>query len=248
MGTTEKYRLLATLVRGFFEAYASGIVDCHIKEPRDKFLPQNIKRLMVEHYERIADVFHDTLFYPIAVMNYDYEKVEEIVRKAGQRLSTMQELMKTICATKEMHEAMIAEYKRNFELLLSGRYSTIPEQLKNYTRQEGVADTISTDIAIILTVRTVMTAYARGVRSGGTGKVTLHQPTLFRLLFDSITVLLCDAPFAVSEVDARSGLGGLFMKVCRSQHNFDVMTTEMERTYTDLVKNEGIIAYDDKSN
>lgn len=247
MEKIDKYKLMATLVRGFFGGYASGIIDCHVTDPKEKFMPQTIKKVMLEHYETIADMFHNTLFFSIAVMNFDYEDVHKIVVEASGKGTTMIDLVKIVCATEGLHQAMVAEYKRNFELLLGGHYASVPEHFKSYTRNDGEPDWIDTDKAIRIAVRTVMTAYARGIRNGGTGKASLHQPTLFRLLLDAMTTLLCDSPLSGRDAD-RGGLNGLFMKACHSKHNIDVMTDEMELTYNELVETEGIIANDDRAN
>lgn len=247
MDKSDKYRLLATLVRGFFEAFTSGVIDCHVKETRDKFAPQTIKRVMLNHYEHIADIFHDTLLSPIAMMNFDYDDVEKIVRKAASDNLSVMQLVKLLCATDEMHQVMVREYKRNFELLLSGHYFSVAELIKDYAHSQGDAGTVPTDKAIQLVVRTVMTAYARGIRCGGTGKTTLHQPTVYRLMIDSMTALLVDDALTVGKADTGDGIGGLFLKACRNRHNLDVMTETMDQVYGDLVKNEGIIANDDRA-
>lgn len=248
METVDKYKLLAALVRAFFEGYTSGVIDCHVKEMREKFDPRTIKRVMVDHYERIADMFHQIIYYPLAAMNLTYDEAVEMVGKAEKNRWTVEELIKHACVTDEMYKAMIAEYKRNFSLLLCGQYSTIPDHLENYTRQKGTADTIDSDMAIGFTVRTVMTAYARGIRNGGTRKATLHQATVFRLIMNAMTTLMCDKPIAMNEREMRTGLEGLLLKACGSQHNLEVMMHEMDSTYADLVKDEGIIAQDDQAN
>ena len=63
MEKTEKYKLLGVLIRGFFEAFASGIIDSEVQDAKEKFLPKTVKRVMLDHYEQISEAFHDTLFY-----------------------------------------------------------------------------------------------------------------------------------------------------------------------------------------
>lgn len=248
MEAIDKYKLLATLVRGFFEAFTSGIIDCHVTDPREKYRPQTIKRVMLEHYGKVADVFHDTLFYPIAAINFDYDEVEAIVRAASDNHSTMYDIVKKVCADEQFYHAMIEEYKRNFGLLLTGHYSSVADHMRNYTHGDACTGTVDSDKAISLVTRTVMTAYAKGILQGGTGKTSLHQPTLLRLLLDSMTTLLHDRPLSMADGSNNNGVGGLFAKACRSAHNVDVMTDEMERTYDELVREEGIKAQDDKAN
>lgn len=248
MDSIDKYRLLATLVRGVFAAYPAGIIDCHVSDPREKFQPQTVKRLMLDHYGDVNGVFNNAMLVPIAVINFDYEEVSRIIHDACERQMPVMDFFKAICVDDEFYQAFKAEYKRNFNLLLAGRYSSIREHLNDYTRCKGKSKAVDGDTAIRLVVSTVMAAYADGVRGGGTGKVSLHQPTVFRLLADSITALLHDKPLSFSQSDMRSGAGGILLKACRTPHNLEVMMAEMDNTYAELVKHCGIIANDDTAN
>ena len=51
MDKIDKYKVVAALVRSFFEAFSSGIVDCHIKTEADRFRPLSVKKAMLNHYE-----------------------------------------------------------------------------------------------------------------------------------------------------------------------------------------------------
>ena len=236
---TDKYKLLAALVRSFFESFSSGIIDnCHIEKAEDRNSAQTVKKLMLEHYEHIAPVFFDTLFFPLAAMNFEYADIERVVREAQQRGDDMMALVKTACASDAMYEAMVAEYKRNFSNLLAGRYATTADHLISYTRGDGAdAEDIDTDRAIELTVRVVMYAYARGLRRGTEGRKAVRQASLFRLLIDAMNVLLLDEAVQFEDDDE---LAAMFLKVCLNEHNFTVMTSEMDRTFDELVRKEGI--------
>lgn len=248
MEKIEKYRVLAVLVRGIFEGYTAGVVDCHEKEQEEKLRPQNIKRLMVERYEKISEEFHSLIFFPLAVLNFTNVEAEQIVRKAQQEKWTVGELIKAICATEEMFNAMATEYKRNFSLLLDGNYQSVPDLWRDHTRQSGEAEMVGIDVAIRLIVRAVMKAYARGIIAGGTGKVTLHQPTLFRLLIEAMMCLLETKPMPLSSISKGVSVMTLIQRACKTQHNVQLMLREMENTYAELAKDEGIIARDDTAN
>ena len=228
---TDKYKLLAALVRSFFESFSSGIIDnSHIEKAEDRNSAQTVKKLMLEHYEHIAPVFFDTLFFPLAAMNFEYADIERVVREAQQRGDDMMALVKTACASDAMYEAMVAEYKRNFSNLLAGRYATTADHLISYTHGDGAdAEGIDTDRAIELTVRVVMYAYARGLRRGTEGRKSVRQASLFRLLLDEAV-----------QFEDNDGLAAMFLKVCLNEHNFTVMTSEMDRTFDELVRKEGI--------
>lgn len=236
----DKYKLLAALVRSFFDAFSSGIVDNSEVQDAERRLPKNVKQSMLEHYEHIAPVFFDTMFFPLAAMNFEYEDIERVVRESQQRGDDMMSLVKTACASQQLYDAMVAEYKRNFTSLLGGRCAAVADHLNNYTRQSGeTLKGVDSDRAIELVVRVVMYAYARGLRqSAKQTKQSLRQTTLFRLLLDAMNVLLLEE--AADFSGCGEDLAQMFHLVCLNEHNFTVMTAEMDRTYDELVRKEGI--------
>ena len=63
----------------------------------------------------------------------------------------------------------------------------------------------------------------------------LRGATLFRLMLDAMNILLLDEAVDFADAEA-ADLASLFLKVCQTQHNFTVMTDEMDRTYSELMK------------
>ena len=262
----DKYKVQAALVRSFFDAFSHGVIESQVEDPKEKTTPQSVKKLMLEHYEHIAPAFFDTMFFPLAAMNYKYEDIAALAREAQQRGDDMMALVRTACGDEAYYNAMVEEYKRNFSMLLAGRYLSNADHLKGYVRK-AEAETeasVDSDRAIELTVRVVMFAYVRGLRQTGEsarfgrsvhlGQVhplgedarsdqsvhlrqvhPLRGATLFRLMLDAMNILLLDEAVDFADAEA-ADLASLFLKVCQTQHNFTVMTDEMDRTYSELMK------------
>ena len=262
----DKYKVQAALVRSFFDAFSHGVIESQVEDPKEKTTPQSVKKLMLEHYEHIAPAFFDTMFFPLAAMNYKYEDIAALAREAQQRGDDMMALVRTACGYEAYYNAMVEEYKRNFSMLLAGRYLSNADHLEGYVRK-AEAETeasVDSDRAIELTVRVVMFAYVRGLRQTGEsarfdrsvhlGQVhplvedarsdqsvhlrqvhPLRGATLFRLMLDAMNILLLDEAVDFADAEA-ADLASLFLKVCQTQHNFTVMTDEMDRTYSELMK------------
>ena len=262
----DKYKVQAALVRSFFDAFSHGVIDSQVEDPKEKTTPQSVKKLMLEHYEHIAPAFFDTMFFPLAAMNYKYEDIAALAREAQQCGDDMMALVRTACGDEAYYNAMVEEYKRNFSMLLAGRYLSNADHLEGYVRK-AEAETeasVDSDRAIELTVRVVMFAYVRGLRQTGEdarsdrsvhlgqvhplgedarsdrsvhlGQVhPLRGATLFRLMLDAMNILLLDEAVDFADAEA-ADLASLFLKVCQTQHNFTVMTDEMDRTYSELMK------------
>ena len=262
----DKYKVQAALVRSFFDAFSHGVIDSQVEDPKEKTTPQSVKKLMLEHYEHIAPAFFDTMFFPLAAMNYKYEDIAALAREAQQRGDDMMALVRTACGDEAYYNAMVEEYKRNFSMLLAGRYLSNADHLEGYVRkaEDETEALVDSDRAIELTVRVVMFAYVRGLRQTGEDarsdqsvhlrqvhplgedarsdrSVHLRQvhplrgATLFRLMLDAMNILLLDEAVDFADAEA-ADLASLFLKVCQTQHNFTVMTDEMDRTYSELMK------------
>lgn len=235
-------------MRSFFDAFSHGVIESQVEDRKEKTTPQSVKKLMLEHYEHIAPAFFDTMFFPLAAMNYKYEDIAALAREAQQRGDDMMALVRTACGDEAYYNAMVEEYKRNFSMLLAGKYLSNADHLEGYVRK-AEAETeasVDSDRAIELTVRVVMFAYVRGLSQTGEGARfdrsahlrqvhPLRGATLFRLMLDAMNVLLLDEAVDFADVE-EADLASLFLKVCQTQHNFTVMTNEMDRTYSELMK------------
>lgn len=261
----DKYKVQAALVRSFFDAFSHGVIESQVEDPKEKTTPQSVKKLMLEHYEHIAPAFFDTMFFPLAAMNYKYEDIAALAREAQQRGDDMMALVRTACGNEAYYNAMVEEYKRNFSMLLAGRYLSNADHLEGYVRkaEDETEASVDSDRAIELTVRVVKFAYVRGLRQTGESarfdrsvhlgqvhplgedarsdrsvhlrQVQPNQATLFRLMLDAMNILLLDEAVDFADAEA-ADLASLFLKVCQTQHNFTVMTDEMDRTYSELMK------------
>lgn len=235
-------------MRSFFDAFSHGVIESQVEDRKEKTTPQSVKKLMLEHYEHIAPAFFDTMFFPLAAMNYKYEDIAALAREAQQRGDDMMALVRTACGDEAYYNAMVEEYKRNFSMLLAGKHLSNADHLECYVRKakEETEASVDSDRAIELTVRVVMFAYVRGLRQTGEsarfdksvhlGQVhPLRGATLFRLMLDAMNILLLDKAVDFADAEA-ADLASLFLKVCQTQHNFTVMTDEMDRTYSELMK------------
>lgn len=224
-------------MRSFFDAFSHGVIESQVEDRNEKTTPQSVKKLMLEHYEHIAPAFFDIMFFPLAAMNYKYEEIAALAREAQQRGDDMMALVRTACGNEAYYNAMVEEYKRNFSMLLAGKYLSNADHLEGYVRK-AEAETeasVDSDRAIELTVRVVMFAYVRGLRQTKKDGKQPNQATLFRLMLDAMNILLLDEAVDFADAEA-ADLASLFLKVCQTQHNFTVMTDEMDRTYSELMK------------
>ena len=230
MEQTDKYKVLAVLVRGFFEGFTSGILDGQRVGRSVKNDPKTVKKFMLNHYESIAPEFHDLLFYPIATMNFDCESITARLEAVRGTKPTMEQLLKMACSDDAMHQAVVAEYCRNFGCLLEGRLPTEQEHIDNYTRGGGQQAQTDVKTAIQSVVKTAVRAYMRGLKRSGNGQVMPDKVSVVRLLINTMNLLMNDSPIETFASQAQT-LDEVMLKACGSERNVSIMAEAMSVAY-----------------
>lgn len=162
MQQIRKDRVLAAMVKAFFQYFVTGIIESQSKcDIQERFEPRNVKQVMLNNYEQVSRYYNKEAFYLIFRMNYEVENMEQVLRDFVTSSTTEMDLVRLACRTNQFYATMVNEYKRNFELLLCGRLATSEEHEQNYTRCEqlGVMDL---DIAQSLVNKMAANAYAHG--------------------------------------------------------------------------------------
>lgn len=138
------YQAVAAFVRGFFEAYARGIIDATIEgnDFSKKNDPKQIKQMMLEHYGEVNQYFFDIMFSTLVRLNYKTaEEANERMKKNFDSMKqadptfepTMLDYLRIACKSNQLYKAMESEYKRNFTWLLQGKFTTLEEHVRDYT-------------------------------------------------------------------------------------------------------------------
>ena len=229
-----KYRALAVFVRGFFEAFATGILDDAYPDADrgQKTMPKYVKEAMLEYYGHVGEQFFNQMFYAVAQLTY--ADADEAVAKVREQCSDdagIPEYMRVACADEAMYAAMIGEYKRNFEGLLSGSLPSVEAHIKSYQRGEGDAVAASAQVVRLL-VRLVIRSYVGGLRLSEKGQHRINQVSLVRILADNLCLLVHDRAISGDF----STLDELLTYVCGGNDCFAVMSEEMNNTLADLLE------------
>ena len=154
--------VIAATVRAFFKYFVTGLLEAQTDvDIQERFEPKNIKRTMLNHYERISKLFNQEAFYAISRMNYEADEIEPLLKNFVTEATTDMDLVRFACKTDEFHHTLVAEYKRNFINLLDGRIETQDEHVNSYTRCPGIGE-MDTDTAENIVNRMSSRAYELG--------------------------------------------------------------------------------------
>lgn len=160
--------VLAAVVRSFFKYFVTGILEEQTgTDIQNRFEPINIKKTMLNHYEHISRYFNRETFFALMRLNFTTEEMEQQLREFMKPGTSDMELVRFACRTDDFYQAMVNEYKRNFELLLCGRLEQQDEHDANYTRlPEG--GTIDAEMAEKIIGEIAAHAYSHGKNIGKT--------------------------------------------------------------------------------
>ena len=122
---------------------------------------KNIKRIMLDRYERISKLFNQEAFYALSRMNYEAEEIEQLLKEFVKEHTTDMELVRFACRTDDMYNVMVEEYRRNFTNLLAGHIETQDEHVGAYTRRPELGE-IAIDTAESIINRMAARAYELG--------------------------------------------------------------------------------------
>lgn len=121
-----KRLVLAAVVRAFFKYFVTGVVEAQkggADDPQNRFEPANVKRVMLNHYEQVSHFFNKEAFFAIARINFGQDEIEPALRSFMREGTTDMQLVRFACRTDDFYQAMIDEYKLNFERILCGHIS-----------------------------------------------------------------------------------------------------------------------------
>ena len=153
---------IAALVRAFFKYYVTGLLETQTDvDPQERFEPKNIKRIMLDRYERISKLFNQEAFYALSRMNYEAEEIEQLLKEFVKEHTTDMELVRFACRTDDMYNVMVEEYRRNFTNLLAGHIETQNAHVSASTRLPDI-DALAIETAANLTKHLDERAYELG--------------------------------------------------------------------------------------
>ncbi|MGN1229784.1 MAG: hypothetical protein ACI4T5_09065, partial [Prevotella sp.] len=222
------------IIRAFFASFAEGILSDNAEKQGGtvEVTPRIVKQVMLEHYEEISKNFFDIMFYPLALLHYGTaEELIGILRspEIAPTIKSSQDLFRHACRTKEAHEDMVTEYRRNFASLLAGKVMSIDDFYGGFP--EGYLQDSNEHKA--KEVRALTQVVVKGFFAGRkTAKAECsagsNQVYLFRLLLDSMQTLLHSRPV---DMDDDIDLNAAFMLVCRNEQNLSTMLQAMEENF-----------------
>ena len=225
-----------TLIHAFFDGFMNGVADANDLKPGEQ---QTLIKTLLNVYEKISEHYAVVMLPILGVVHH--ESLEQLQGKldaqSQQGEVDVAALFKVVCGEEGTYEAMVDDYKANFEALLKGttlhsQHLTLVEetQTNTYTKTNEEQN-------IRLLVRTILRAYRCGLQT----KPSLQQfkqATLIRMILDNVDLLVNGKYTIAQYMDKATDIHELFLAVVHTQERYHVVQDELQIEMERLIKGD----------
>ena len=225
-----------TLIHAFFDGFMNGVADANDLKPGEQ---QTLIKTLLNVYEKISEHYAVVMLPILGVVHH--ESLEQLqckldaLRQQGDTDVTA--FFKVVCGEEGTYEAMVDDYKVNFEALLKG--TTLHPQhltLADDTLTTGYTKT-NEEQNIRLLIRTILRAYSCGLQTKPSSQ-QFKQATVIRMVLDNVDLLVNGKYTIAQHMDKATDIHELFLAVVHTQERYNVVQEELQLVMERLIKGE----------
>ena len=225
-----------TLIHAFFDGFMNGVADANDLKPGEQ---QTLIKTLLNLYEKISEHYAVVMLPILGVVHH--ESLEQLqckldaLRQQGDTDVTA--FFKVVCGEEGTYEAMVDDYKVNFEALLKG--TTLHPQhltLADDTLTTGYTKT-NEEQNIRLLIRTILRAYSCGLQTNPSSQ-QFKQATVIRMVLDNVDLLVNGKYTIAQHMDKATDIHELFLAVVHTQERYNVVQEELQLEMERLIKGE----------
>ena len=235
----DKQNLINTqkaLIHAFFDGFMNGVADANDLKPGEQ---QTLIKTLLNVYEKISEHYAVVMLPILGVVHH--ESLEQLQCKLDalrQQVDTdVTAFFKVVCGEEGTYEAMVDDYKVNFEALLKG--TTLHPQhltLADDTLTTGYTKT-NEEQNIRLLIRTILRAYSCGLQTKPSSQ-QFKQATVIRMVLDNVDLLVNGKYTIAQHMDKATDIHELFLAVVHTQERYNVVQEELQLEMERLIKGE----------
>ena len=225
-----------TLIHAFFDGFMNGVADANDLKPGEQ---QTLIKTLLNVYEKISEHYAVVMLPILGVVHHEtLEQLQCKLDALGQQGDAdVTALFKVVCGEEGTYEAMVDDYKVNFEALLKG--TTLHPQhltLADDTLTTGYTKT-NEEQNIRLLIRTILRAYSCGLQTKPSSQ-QFKQATVIRMVLDNVDLLVNGKYTIAQNMDKATDIHELFLAVVHTQERYNVVQDELQIEMERLIKGE----------
>ena len=225
-----------TLIHAFFDGFMNGVADANDLKPGEQ---QTLIKTLLNVYEKISEHYAVVMLPILGVVHH--ESLEQLQCKLDAQNQQgdvdVAALFKVVCGEEGTYEAMVDDYKVNFEALLKGttlhsQHLTVVEetQTNTYTKTNEEQN-------IRLLIRTILRAYSCGLQTKPLSQ-QFKQATVIRMVLDNVDLLVNGKYTIAQHMDKATDIHGLFLAVLHTQERYNVVQEELQLEMERMIKGD----------
>ena len=225
-----------TLIHAFFDGFMNGVADANELKPNER---QTLIKTLLNVYEKVSEHYAVVMLPILGVVHHEtLEQLQCKLAALGQQGDAdVTALFKVVCREEGTYEAMVDDYKANFEALLKG--TTLHPQ--HLTLADGSPTSTYTktneEQNIRLLVRTILRAYRCGLQTKPSSQ-QFKQPTVIRMVLDNVDLLVNSKYTIAQHMDKATDIHELFLAVVHTQERYNVVQDELQIEMERLIKGD----------
>ncbi|RKW54421.1 MAG: hypothetical protein D8H98_16260 [Prevotella sp.] len=225
-----------TLIHAFFDGFMNGVTDANELKPNER---QTLIKTLLNVYEKVSEHYAVVMLPILGVVHHEtLEQLQcklDALRQQGDADVTA--FFKVVCGEEGTYEAMVDDYKANFEALLKG--TTLHPQ--HLTLADDTPTTCYTktneEQNIRLLVRTILRAYSCGLQTKPSSQ-QFKQATVIRMVLDNVDLLVNGKYTIAQHMDKATDIHRLFLAVVHTQERYNVVQDELQIEMERLIKGD----------
>ena len=225
-----------TLIHAFFDGFMNGVTDANDLKQDES---QTLIKTLLNVYEKVSEHYAVVMLPILGVVHHEtLEQLQcklDALRQQGDTDVTA--FFKVVCGEEGTYEAMVDDYKANFEALLKGT-ALHPQHLTlaDDTLTTGYTKT-NEEQNIRLLVRTILRAYRCGQQTKASSQ-QFKQATVIRMVLDNVDLLVNGKYTIAQHMDRATDIHGLFLAVLHTQERYNVVQDELQLEMERMIKGD----------
>ena len=225
-----------TLIHAFFDGFMNGVTDANDLKPGER---QTLIKTLLNVYEKVSEHYAVVMLPILGVVHHEtLEQLQcklDALRQQGDTDVTA--FFKVVCGEEGTYEAMVDDYKVNFEALLKG--TTLHPQHLTLADESPTSTYTKTNEEqnIRLLVRTILRAYRCGLQTKSSLQ-QFKQPTVIRMVLDNVDLLVNGKYTIAQHMDKATDIHGLFLAVVHTQERYNVIQDELQIEMERMIKGD----------
>ena len=225
-----------TLIHAFFDGFMNGVTDANDLKQDER---QTLIKTLLNVYEKISEHYAVVMLPILGVVHHEtLEQLQcklDALRQQGDTDVTA--FFKVVCGEEGTYEAMVDDYKVNFEALLKG--TTLHPQHLTLADESPTSTYTKTNEEqnIRLLVRTILRAYRCGLQTKSSLQ-QFKQPTVIRMVLDNVDLLVNGKYTIAQNMDKATDIHELFLAVVHTQERYNVVQDELQIEMERLIQGD----------